>query len=45
MKKAPAKVIVKVWQLPGILLEEYAYTAGSVEPLPKTFSPRISARH
>ena len=39
MKKVPAKIAVKVWQLPGIILEEYAYTAGSVDPLPKHSHP------
>ena len=33
--KSPSNIKVKVWQLPGILLEEYKYTIGSVEPLPK----------
>ena len=33
--KTPAKSSVKAWQSPGILLEHYRYTAGTVEPLPK----------
>ncbi|MEO0455757.1 MAG: AraC family transcriptional regulator [Cyanobacteria bacterium P01_A01_bin.114] len=28
-------VSVQAWQADGVLLEQYAYTAGSVEPLPK----------
>ena len=30
-----SQITVKVSQLPGILLEKYIYTAGTVEPLPK----------
>ena len=33
--KTPAKVTVKASQLPGILLEQYYYTPGSLIPLPK----------
>lgn len=30
-----ATVTIRAWQSDGILLEQYAYTAGSAEPLPK----------
>ena len=30
-----SQITIKAFQLPGILLEKYIYTAGSVEPLPK----------
>lgn len=33
--RIPSKIAVKVWKLAGILLEQYDYTVGSVEPLPK----------
>lgn len=33
--KVQAKLTVKTSQVPGILIEKYSYTAGSVEPLPK----------
>ena len=33
--KTPAKIAVQAWQSPGILLEHYRYTAGTVELLPK----------
>ena len=33
--KTPAKISVKAWQTPDILVEHYRYTAGTVEPLPK----------
>ena len=32
---APAKLTIKVFQLPHILLEKYVYTPGSLVPLPK----------
>ncbi len=35
MKNIPAKLTVKASQLPGILLEKYIYTPGSLIPLPK----------
>ena len=35
MNDVPSQITVKVSQLPGILLEKYIYTAGTVEPLPK----------
>lgn len=35
MKNKVAEVSVHAWTLDGILLEQYAYTVGSVEPLPK----------
>ena len=33
--KTQAKITVKAWQSPGILLEKYHYTSGTVEPLLK----------
>ncbi|NEQ42551.1 MAG: AraC family transcriptional regulator [Leptolyngbya sp. SIOISBB] len=30
-----AQISVKVWEADGVLLEHYAYTSGTVEPLPK----------
>ena len=30
-----AKISVEVWEADGVLLEHYAYTPGTVEPLPK----------
>ena len=33
--KTQAKITVKAWQNKGILVEQYDYTAGLVEPLPK----------
>ena len=35
MNNTPARITVKASQLPGILIEKYIYTAGSVEPLNK----------
>ena len=35
MRHEAAKVSVQVWESNGILLEQYAYTPGTVEPLPK----------
>lgn len=35
MNNIPAKLTVKASQLPGILLEKYCYTSGSLVPLPK----------
>ncbi|NJO42675.1 MAG: AraC family transcriptional regulator [Cyanobacteria bacterium CRU_2_1] len=35
MKNRAANISVHAWESDGILLERYAYTAGSVEPLPK----------
>lgn len=35
MKDQTAKISVYAWELDSILLERYAYTSGSVEPLPK----------
>jgi AraC-like DNA-binding protein len=35
MKNKAATISVKAWESDGILLERYAYTSGSVEPLPK----------
>ena len=35
MKPKAANMSVQVWQADGILLEQYAYTSGAVEPLPK----------
>ena len=33
--KTPAKIAIQAWQSPGILLEHYRYTAGTVKPLLK----------
>ncbi|KST63709.1 helix-turn-helix domain-containing protein [Mastigocoleus testarum] len=33
--RTQSKITVKAWQSPGILLEKYDYTSGTVEPLPK----------
>ncbi|MDJ0593736.1 MAG: AraC family transcriptional regulator [Pleurocapsa sp. MO_226.B13] len=35
MNNRQAQVTVKASQIPGILVEKYIYTAGSIEPLPK----------
>lgn len=35
MNNVPSQITVKASQLPNILLEQYIYSAGSVEPLPK----------
>ncbi len=35
MNNTQAQVTVKASQIPGILVEKYFYTAGSIEPLPK----------
>ncbi|NJN58286.1 MAG: AraC family transcriptional regulator [Leptolyngbyaceae cyanobacterium SL_5_9] len=35
--KHKAEISVQAWESNGILLEQYAYTTGSVEPLPKHF--------
>ena len=35
MKNKAAEISVNAWESNGILLEQYAYTLGSVEPLPK----------
>ena len=35
MKTTQAKITVTTSQLPGILIEKYSYSAGSIEPLPK----------
>ncbi|PSB65845.1 hypothetical protein C7B61_10900, partial [filamentous cyanobacterium CCP1] len=35
MKNNPATISVDAWTSTGILLEQYAYTPGAVEPLPK----------
>lgn len=35
MNQKPAQISVHAWESDGILLEQYAYTSGSVEPLPK----------
>lgn len=35
MKDKAAEINIKAWECEGILLEEYSYTAGAVEPLPK----------
>ncbi|MBW4656372.1 MAG: AraC family transcriptional regulator [Kaiparowitsia implicata GSE-PSE-MK54-09C] len=35
MKTKAAEISVHAWELDGILLERYAYTSGSVEPLPR----------
>lgn len=35
MKDNPASISVRAWSAKGILLEQYAYTPGAVNPLPK----------
>ena len=35
MRAKQAQVVVETWQMSGILIEKYAYSAGAVEPLPK----------
>ncbi|MBD2058167.1 hypothetical protein H6F88_19495 [Oculatella sp. FACHB-28] len=35
MKAKAADISVQAWQSDGVLLEQYCYTAGTVEPLPK----------
>ncbi|MBW4422505.1 MAG: AraC family ligand binding domain-containing protein [Myxacorys californica WJT36-NPBG1] len=35
MENKAAKISVQAWESDGILLKRYAYTSGSVEPLPK----------
>lgn len=35
MNNKAATISVQAWESDGILLEQYAYTSGSVEPLPK----------
>ena len=35
MKITQAQIEVETFQLPGILIEKYVYSAGKVEPLPK----------
>ena len=35
MQKGAATVSIQAWESDGILLEQYAYTAGTVTPLPK----------
>jgi AraC-like DNA-binding protein len=34
MRPQPANVSIRAWESEGVLLEQYAYTAGAVEPLP-----------
>jgi AraC-like DNA-binding protein len=35
MKAKPSQITVQVWHTDGIVLEQYCYTPGTVEPLPK----------
>lgn len=35
MKPKAANISIRAWEADGILLEQYAYTSGTVEPLPK----------
>jgi AraC-like DNA-binding protein len=35
MENKPAQISVHAWESDGILLEQYAYTSGSVKPLPR----------
>ena len=35
MSKKRSNVVVQTFQLPGMLIEKYFYSAGSIEPLPK----------
>lgn len=39
MPPAAATITLKTWEIPGILLEYYAYTPGMVEPLPAHAHP------